>query len=81
MGETLDRKVNTTAASTDTGQAARTRGEGVGTPEVVWRELAEVAVDVDDVAAKIERDGVASFQKSFDDLLDALAAKAAELRG
>jgi hypothetical protein len=35
---------------------------------------------MDDVADKLERDGVASFQKSFDDLLEALAAKADELR-
>jgi hypothetical protein len=28
----------------------------------------------------LEREGVASFQKSFDEVLDALAAKAAELR-
>jgi transaldolase len=45
-----------------------------------WRELAEVGIDLDDVAAKLERDGVASFQKSFDELIDALETKAAALR-
>ena len=34
---------------------------------------------MDDLAAKLEREGVASFQASFDELLAALATKAAEL--
>ena len=45
-----------------------------------WAALTDVGIDLDDVAAKLERDGVASFQKSFDELLDALTAKAEELR-
>ena len=39
-----------------------------------------VGVDLDDVADTLEREGVASFQKSFDELLGALETKAAELR-
>ena len=62
------------------GTSARTIDEGVSHAELVWRQLAEIGVDMDDVADKLERDGVASFQKSFDDLLEALAAKADELR-
>ena len=42
--------------------------------------VAEQLTTRDDVAAKLERDGVASFQKSFDELLGALGAKADELR-
>ena len=38
----------------------------------MWHGLAEVGVDIDDVADKLEREGVASFQKSFDELLGAL---------
>ena len=45
-----------------------------------WRRLEKVGIDMDDVAEKLERDGVASFQKSFDELLQALAAKAEQLR-
>ncbi|MDO8390162.1 MAG: transaldolase [Actinomycetota bacterium] len=71
----------TIEAFADHGTAARTIDQGVTHAEAVWRELAEVGVDMDDVADKLERDGVASFQKSFDDLLAALAAKADELRG
>ncbi len=63
------------------GTSARTIDEGVGHAELVWQQLAEVGVDMDDVADKLERDGVASFQQSFDDLLDALAAKATQLAG
>ena len=47
----------------------------------MWQQLTEVGVDLDDVAAQLEREGVASFQKSFDELLGALDAKSAELRG
>ena len=34
-----------------------------------------------DVADQLEREGVSSFQKSFDELLTALEAKSAELSG
>ena len=71
----------TIEAFADHGTAARTIDEDVAHAELTWRRLEEVGVDMDDVAAKLERDGVASFQKSFDDLLNALAAKAEELRG
>lgn len=67
-------------AFNDHGTLERTIDNGVAHAEEVWRELAEVGVDMDDVAAKLERDGVASFTKSFDDLLIAMAAKAETLR-
>ena len=70
----------TIEAFDDHGTSARTIDEGVTHAELVWRQLADVGVDMEDVAAKLERDGVASFQKSFDDLLDALSIKADELR-
>ena len=57
-----------------------TAGAGVDEATAVWRQLAEVGVDVDDVAATLEREGVASFQKSFTELIDALESKAAELK-
>lgn len=46
----------------------------------VWAALAEVGVDMDDVATQLEREGVNSFQKAFDELLASLETKAAELR-
>jgi transaldolase len=45
----------------------------------VWAALNEV-VDMADVANTLESEGVDSFQKSFDELIDTLEAKAAELR-
>ena len=39
-----------------------------------------VGVDLDDVAAVLEEEGVASFVKSFDELLVSLEAKADTLR-
>ena len=68
-------------AFADHGTVARTIDADIAGAEDVWRRLAAVGVDMDDVAAKLEREGVASFQASFDDLLSALEAKAAELRG
>ena len=41
--------------------------------------LAEVGVDLDDVAVVLEREGVAAFEQSFDDLVATLDAQAASL--
>ena len=43
-------------------------------------DWAEVGVDMDDVSARLEREGVDAFVKSFDELIDALDTKAQELR-
>jgi transaldolase len=59
---------------------ARTIDADVEAAETVWADLASVGVDMDDVADTLEREGVASFQKSFTELIDALDAKSAELR-
>jgi transaldolase len=45
----------------------------------VWAELTDIGVDLDDVAQRLEHDGVAAFMASFDDLLGTLGAKAVEL--
>ena len=49
--------------------------------EEVWHQLEEVGIDLADVADRLEREGVSSFSKSFDELLSTLTAKSAELRG
>lgn len=67
-------------AFADHGNLARTVDARVDEAEAAWRGLADVGVDVGDVGELLEREGVASFQKSFDELLDTLTAKAAELR-
>lgn len=70
----------TIEAFADHGTLARTIDDGVDEAERVWDDLQSVGVDLDDVAEKLEADGVSSFQKSFTELLDALNTKAEELR-
>jgi transaldolase len=71
---------STIEAFADHGQLRRTVDADVDEAEAIWAKLADVGVDMADVADRLEREGVASFQKSFDELLAALDAKAAELR-
>ena len=70
----------TIEAFADHGTLARRVDADVDAAEAVWKDLAAVGVDMDDVAATLESEGVSSFQKSFDELLDALGQKASELR-
>ena len=71
----------TIEAFADHGTLARRVDADVDEAEAVWARLAEVGVDMADVAEQLEREGVSSFQKSFDELLAALEAKSAELAG
>ena len=70
----------TIEAFNDHGTLARTVDHGVDEAEAVWNDLAGVGIDLDDVAAQLEREGVASFEKSFVGLIEALEAKVNELR-
>jgi transaldolase len=72
---------NTVAAFADHGTLARRIDADVEESQAVWDALPANGVDIDDVAAKLEREGVSSFQKSFDELIGALETKANELRG
>ncbi|MEJ7800281.1 MAG: transaldolase, partial [Ilumatobacter sp.] len=69
----------TLEAFVDHGTVARTVDANYDEADRVWQGLADVGVDMDDVAAQLEREGVDSFMKSFDELIDALETKAAEL--
>jgi transaldolase len=71
----------TIEAFEDHGTSARRVDADVDEAEATWAALAEVGVDMDAVADVLEREGVDSFQKSFDELLTALDAKAHELSG
>lgn len=71
---------HTLEAFADHGVVARTVDADVAEADRVWRALADVGVDMDDVADQLEREGVDAFMKSFDELIDALATKAAELQ-
>jgi transaldolase len=70
----------TIADFNDHGTVARTVDAGVDGAQAAWQALQDVGVDMDDVARVLEQEGVASFQKSFDELLGALSTKSAELR-
>jgi transaldolase len=69
----------TVDAFSDHGTLTQTITQGVDRAHEEWQKLGSVGIDVSDVAAKLEREGVASFQKSFDELIYVLAQKAAEL--
>jgi transaldolase len=69
----------TIMAFEDHGVLERTIDSDVDEARAVWTALTEIGVDLDDVAAKLEREGVSSFEKSFDELIDSLEAKRSEL--
>jgi len=69
----------TLEAFADHGTLARRVDADVDDARAVWQSLADVGVDMDDVAAQLEREGVASFAKSFDELIAALESKVADL--
>jgi transaldolase len=69
----------TMAAFLDHGTIARTVDANVDVARAVLDGLAAVGVDLADVAATLEAEGVAAFAKSFDELMQALTDKAATL--
>lgn len=69
----------TLEAYQDHGSLARTIDSDVETARRRWDSLARHGVDTKAVAEKLERDGVESFIKSFDDLISTLAEKATKL--
>lgn len=76
--------VNTIPESTlyafaDHGNPSRTVDMNVAAAVDIWKSLRSYGVDVDEVARKLEREGVASFIKSFEELVEALNQKAATL--
>ena len=66
----------TIEAFKDHGTVARTVDQGVDQAEADFRKLDELGIDVEDVAKTLEDEGVASFSKSFDELIQALTDKA-----
>lgn len=61
------------------GTVACTINKGVDQAHQVMEDLAKVGVDMADVSRTLEEEGVASFSKSFDELMGTLNEKAAEL--
>jgi transaldolase len=61
------------------GNPSRSIDMNVAAAVDIWKSLRTYGVDVDQIARKLEREGVASFIKSFEELVDALNQKAAAL--
>jgi len=71
--------VATLEAFEDHGSLAATAGDGVEEAEALFDRLNGLGIDLDDVSRVLEDEGVAAFVKSFDQGIDALSSKAAEL--
>ena len=69
----------TIEAFLDHGRVERTLDADPAGAQATLDALTEVGIDFDDVGRVLEEQGVASFAKSFDELIGALDAKAAEL--
>ena len=69
----------TVEAFADHGIVSRTIDDGVDAAKAVLEEIADVGVDMDDVTRVLEEEGVASFSKSFDELMQALHDKSQSL--
>ncbi|MDQ6616263.1 MAG: transaldolase [Actinomycetota bacterium] len=69
----------TVAAFVDHGVIARTIDQGVDEAKAHMDLLAEVGIDICEVAQLLEDEGVASFAKSFDELQQALTDKASSV--
>jgi transaldolase len=59
----------------DHGQVSTTIGKDIQRARQQWEQLAECGVDVNDVALKLEIDGLDAFVQSFEDLMDSLVLK------
>ena len=70
----------TVDAFSNSGNLALTITKDVDQADAQWRQLKNFGVNVADVAARLEREGVKSFQNSFDELILVLTAKATELK-
>ena len=69
----------TVDAFLDHGTVARTVDSDPSEPTAVLARLGELGVDIADVARTLEDEGVASFAKSFDELVQSLGDKATAL--
>jgi len=70
----------TIEAFADHGTLARTVDVGLEEAKATWQALHDTGIDMDDVARTLEDEGVASFTKSFEELLSVLRTKASELK-
>jgi transaldolase len=65
----------------ESGTVARTADADFEGARQVLADLKAVGVDLDEVTALLEDEGVAAFEKAFDELISSLQAKASDLAG
>jgi transaldolase len=70
---------STVDAFLDHGMLKRTVDTAGAEPREQLEQLAELGIDLADVSTTLEDEGVASFSKSFDELMQALETKASEI--
>ncbi len=71
----------TIQAFLDHGAVARTIDKNVAGAHKTMDDLAAAGIDIDAVTAQLEDEGIASFTKSYDSLLEGVAAKRSQLAG
>jgi transaldolase len=69
----------TIAAFEDHGTITRSIDDSSGDPELVLEQLEAIGVSMSDVGRSLEEQGAAIFTKSFDDLIEALESKRADI--
>jgi transaldolase len=69
----------TLLAFDDHGTVARTVDADPAAAHQVVADLAALGIDLEEVAAKLEVEGVSSFAKSFDEVLETLGTRAEEI--
>jgi transaldolase len=71
---------NTLKAMADHGEVGEVLSPDGGDGEATLAEFAKAGVDVDAVAAQLQEDGAKSFVKSWENLMEVIAAKTAQLQ-
>lgn len=71
----------TAEAFKDHGQARATLTQGLSEAEADLQTLASLGINLDEITEKLQQDGVRLFSKSFDDLMEVVAAKRELLTG
>jgi len=71
----------TAAAFLDHGTVARTIDKNVAGAYKTMADLASASIDINAVTAQLEDEGIASFAKSYESLLEGVAAKRSQLAG
>ena len=70
---------NTIEAFIEGGSVKRTVDADPASARAILDSLVEIGIDLEDVAQVLEEEGVTSFVKSFDELIESLTSKADSL--